>query len=108
VAQAVAGVDQQRGRRLADRGDLGPGGQLAGPDAAHVVRLEPRDAVRLDAAQVRGDQDVGDDRGVLGGDPDLLQDRGDEVFEPGFGGEPVLGRDDVGHAGSVPRLACGP
>jgi hypothetical protein len=102
MAEAVARIGEHRCGRLTHRFQLGLRIELARADAAHVVRLEPRDAVRFDAAQVGRDEDVGDGRSVVRRDTDLLQDGRNEGSEPGFDRKTVLGRDDVGHTGSVP------
>jgi hypothetical protein len=98
-------IGEHRCGRLAHGFQLGIRIELAGADAAHVVRVEACDAVRLDAAQIGGDEDVGHGRRVFSGDADLLQDGRNEGSEPGLGRKTILGRDDVGHTGSVPPPA---
>jgi hypothetical protein len=68
--------------------------------------------VRLDPAQVGGNEHVGDDRGVVRRDADLGQHVGDERLQLRLGSEAVLGGDGAGHISmSIPggeRRPVGP
>ena len=104
MAEAVSGIEQQRRRRFANHFDVRIRLKLPTADSAHVVRLEPGDAVRFDAAQIGCDQDVGDGGGVRGGNADFLEDLDDERFELRLGSQPVFGRDGNFRHGNLPVM----
>jgi len=81
-AHAVVSVDH--GRRFAVAHHLELGDRLldaALDDAVVVDRLQPTDAMRIDAPLVGSDEDVGTDAGILFGDTDCLEHIDHEGFQ---------------------------
>jgi hypothetical protein len=97
VAEAAVAVDQRRHRRLAldPRHCVDANAAVAAPD---VVARQFRDAVALDAAVIGPGDAVGRRRGVGGGNPPPLEDRGDlrpMAIETDWHGGLLLGRREI-------------